>query len=126
MKFTFAKEEKLKSRKQIEILFNEGKNVKAFPLRLIYHPIEFEGEFPIKAGFSVPKRVIKLAVDRNRIKRKIKELYRLNKHEFAQDLTKTVAFMFVYMAKEEVPYRELEEAMHKLIAKFNQKMLSDG
>lgn len=126
MKFTFAKEEKLKSRKQIEILFNEGKNVKAFPLRLIYHPIEFEGEFPIKAGFSVPKRVIKLAVDRNRIKRKIKELYRLNKHEFAQDLKKTVAFMFVYMAKEEVPYRELEEAMHKLIAKFNQKMLSDG
>jgi len=126
MKFTFQKDEKLKSRKQIEILFKEGKNVKSFPLRLIYHPIDFEGEFPLKAGFSVPKSAIKLAVNRNRIKRKIRELYRLNKHEFARDITKTYAFMFVYMAKEELPYSELEKSMRKLIVNFKQKILSDA
>lgn len=125
MKFTFEKDEKLKSRKQIESLFLDGKNVKSFPFRLIYHPIEFEGKFPIKAGFSVPKRNIKLAVNRNRIKRMMRELYRLNKHQYTEHLTKTYAFMFVYMAKEELTYSELEKSFSKLITKFNQKITSD-
>lgn len=122
MKFTFGKGEKLKSRKQIESLFLEGNNIKSFPLRLIYHPVDAESKFPIKAGFSVPKRSIKRAVDRNRIKRKLKELYRLNKHQFAEHLTKTHAFMFVYMGKEELSFGELEESFMKLISKFNQKI----
>ena len=125
MAFTFGKEEKLKSRKQIESLFLEGQNVKSFPFRLIYHPIEFDSKFPIKAGFSVPKRSIKLAVNRNRLKRKMKELYRLNKQQFAERLTQTHAFMFVYMGKEELSYNELEKSFSKLITKFNQKILQD-
>lgn len=125
MRFTFKKDEKLKSRKQIEALFLEGKSVKSFPFRLIYHPLEFESNLSVKAGFSVPKKSIKLAVNRNRIKRMMRELYRLNKQQFTEHLTKTYAFMFVYMAKEELPYSELEKSMKQLIFKFNQKMLSD-
>ena len=60
----------------------EGKHVKSFPLRLIYSPLNHDGEFPIKVGFSVPKRNVKLAVDRNRIKRLMREVYRKNKHLF--------------------------------------------
>lgn len=125
MKFTFEKDEKLKSKKQIEALFLEGENVKSFPFRLIYHPVEFEGSFPIKAGFSVPKRSVKLAVHRNQIKRKMRELYRLNKFQFREHLTKTYAFMFVYMGREEVSYHDLEKSMAKLIVKFNQKITAD-
>ncbi len=125
MNFTFKKDEKLKSRKQIEALFLEGKNVKTFPFRLIYHPIEFEANYPVKAGFSVPKRAVKLAVHRNQIKRKMRELYRLNKHQFAEHLTKTYAFMFVYMGKEELPFSDLDQSFSKLITKFNQKISSD-
>lgn len=125
MKFTFEKDEKLKSKKQIEQLFLEGNNVKSYPFRLIYHPIEFEGEFPIKVGFSVPKRSIKLAVNRNRIKRQMREVYRVEKTKFSEHLTKTYAFMFVFMGREELPFCELEKAMSKLIEKFNAKIVQD-
>ena len=74
MKQTFPKEEKLKSKILIGQLFEEGKSVKSFPLKLIYHAIQGE-ESQDKVGVSVPKRNFKLAVTRNKIKR----LLRANK-----------------------------------------------
>ena len=122
MSYTLEKEEKLKSKKLIEQLFAEGNHVKSFPLRLIYLPIHHGAEFPIKAGFSVPKRNIKLAVNRNRIKRLIREVYRKNKHAFANNLNEQYIFMFIYMAKEEINYVDLELALKKLISKFDSKI----
>ena len=100
MQYTLGKEEKLKSKKLIDQLFAEGKHVKSFPLRLIYSPLNHDGEFPIKVGFSVPKRNVKLAVDRNRIKRLMREVYRKNKHLFLDNIENKYVFMFIYMAKE--------------------------
>ena len=122
MSYTLGKAEKLKSKKLIEQLFAEGKYVKAFPLRLIYLPIHHGAEFPIKAGFSVPKRNVKLAVNRNRIKRLIREVYRKNKHAFANNLNEQYIFMFIYMAKEEINYVDLELALKKVISKFDSKI----
>ncbi|MEX1382571.1 ribonuclease P protein component [Lutibacter sp.] len=125
MSYTLGKEEKLKSKKLIEQLFAEGNHVKSFPLRLIYLPIHHGAEFPIKAGFSVPKRNVKLAVNRNRIKRLIREVYRINKHSFTKNLNEQYIFMFIYMAKEEINYVDLEVSLKKVISKFDTKIKED-
>ncbi|NEW79383.1 MAG: ribonuclease P protein component [Gelidibacter sp.] len=126
MKFTLGKDEKLKSRKLIEHLFGEGKRVKSFPLQLIYLQISHDSEFPVKVGFSVPKRNVKLAVDRIRIKRMMREVYRLNKHLISENLQNKYIFMFIYTTKEELKYSDLEEVFKKVFVKFLSKMEEDG
>ncbi len=126
MKFTLGRNEKLKSRKLIEQLFAEGKRVKSFPLQLIYLPINHDSEFPVKVGFSVPKRVVKLAVDRNRIKRMMREVYRLNKQLILENIKNQYIFMFIYTDKEEPKYADLEEIFKKVFTKFLSKIEEDG
>lgn len=126
MKFTLGKDEKLKSRKLIEHLFAEGKRVKSFPLQLIYLQINHDSEFPVKVGFSVPKKAVKLAVDRNRIKRLMREAYRLNKYLISENLKEPYIFMFIYTAKEEPKYTDLEEIFKKVFVKFLNKIEEDG
>lgn len=125
MEYTLGKDEKLKSKIFIGKLFTEGKRVKAYPLQLVYLPIKHDGEFPVKAGFSVPKRNVKLAVNRNRIKRLMREVYRKNKHSFTGNLNESYIFMFVYMAKEEIKYADLELTINKLCKKFQNKLKED-
>ena len=79
MKHTLGKEERLKSKKLIEKLYAEGNSVKAFPLRMMYLKTQHTSDYPAQVGVSVPKRNFKLAVDRNRIKRLMRETYRLQK-----------------------------------------------
>jgi len=126
MKFTLGKDEKLKSRKLIEHLFAEGKRVKSYPLQLIYLQIDHDSEFPIKVGFSVPKKVVKLAVDRNRIKRMMREAYRLNKYLISENIKEPYIFMFIYTDKEEPNYVDLEEILKRVFVKFLSKIEEDG
>ena len=125
MRYTLGKEEKLKGRKLIEQLFAEGKRVKSFPIQLIYFKNLEETGATLKVGFSVPKRNIKLAVNRNRIKRVLREVYRKNKHIFSSQLKESYVFMFIYMAKEEINYAELELTITKLCDKFLTKINED-
>ena len=122
MSYTLGKDEKLKSKIFIEQLFAEGKRVKSFPLQLIYLPVKHNSEFPINVGFSVPKRNVKLAVNRNRIKRLMREVYRKNKYLFAENLNDQYVFMFIYMTKDEIKYTDLELVMQKLQIKFLNKI----
>jgi len=122
MRFTLGIEEKLKSKQLIKELFEKGSRVKSFPFQLIYLRKEHSSEFPLKVGFTVPKRSIKLAVNRNRIKRMMREVYRKNKHGFAENIKEQYIFMFIYMAKEELTYEELEKAIHKVCHKFSTKI----
>jgi ribonuclease P protein component len=125
MKYTLGKDEKLKSRKLIEHLFGEGKRVKSFPLQLIYLQINHDSEFPVKVGFSVPKKVVKLAVDRIRIKRMMREAYRLNKYLISENIKEPYIFMFIYTAKEELKYADLEEVFKRVFVKFLRKIEED-
>jgi ribonuclease P protein component len=119
MNFKFPKAEKLKSRKLIEELFKSGKSIKNFPVLLVYLPMEHTGEALFQAGFSVSKRKFKHAVDRNRIKRLMREAYRLNKNILTEKHTKKHIMMFVYMSNCILTFKEIQDAMIKLMQKFN-------
>ena len=81
-RYTLGAGERLKRRQHIEALFREGKALSVFPLRLIWKFVPLGDEaFPLLAGFSAPKKKFKKAVDRNRVKRLLREAWRLNKHE---------------------------------------------
>ena len=99
----FCAEEKLKSKKTIDKLFNEGKSVSQNGFTLVYLTGPLNTFYPAQAGFSVPKKSFKHAVDRNRIKRLMREAYRLNKKTFYEKLLgpkQQMAIMFVYKGKE--------------------------
>ncbi|MDT0690450.1 ribonuclease P protein component [Salegentibacter sp. F188] len=118
---SFGKKEKLKSKKLIEALFQSGKSVKSFPLRLIYIPLENTQNVQFQTGVSVPKRIVKTAVQRNRIKRLMREAYRKNKYLVTNTSGTSYAFMILYMTPKEMGYEELFKAMEKLIGKFKEK-----
>lgn len=80
--FTFPKKEKLCGDIRIGKLFSEGNAFIVYPLRIVYKLSAEKSDTPVKVLISVPKKKIRKAVDRNRIKRLIREAYRLNKAEF--------------------------------------------
>ena len=102
-KHTFGKDEKLKSKKIIDQLFKEGKSVSKNGFTLVYLVKPLTTFYPAQASFSVPKRNFKHAVDRNRVKRLMREAYRLNKTAFYEKLVECkqqMAIMFVYKGKQ--------------------------
>jgi ribonuclease P protein component len=115
MKLTLGKQERLKSRKLIERLFTEGKSVKTFPLRMVFLQVPHTSTFPIQAAFSVPKRNFKRAVDRNRIKRLLRETYRLQKEIIYPNLQKPYICMISYIGKEEISFDEIYKKMTYLL-----------
>ena len=118
----FPKQEKLKSKKTIGQLFAEGKSVSTFPLRLVYLETSFEDNVVIKAGVSVSKRQFKAAVDRNRIKRLLREAYRLNKTQYFNNMTTQYAFMILYLGKDMPTFNQVESKMKLLFEKFLSKV----
>lgn len=117
MRFTLGKQEKLKSRKIIEQLFIEGKTVKEFPIRLKFLKVQ-DSSFPIQVAFSVPKKKLKHAVDRNSMKRLMRETYRLNKYILFNNLTENYVIMFIYIDKLELEFALLEQIMKRILNKF--------
>ena len=73
-------EERLKSRKQLSTLFEEGRSTVAFPLRFVWMRADQAGTYPVRVAFSVSRKNWRKAVDRNLLKRRMREAYRLNKH----------------------------------------------
>jgi len=119
MQQTFKKQERLKKRKLIEQLFSEGKSITVFPIKLVYLQIDHQSPYKIQAGVSASKRNFKKAVDRNKIKRLLREVYRKNKYIiYESEHTKKHIFMFIYQGKNELDYLTLEEKMKLLIEKF--------
>ena len=121
MAFKYSKKDKLKSKKRIEQLFTEGKAVTAYPLRLVYLKTEFEDDSIIKTGVSVSKRLHKTAVARNRIKRQLREAYRLNKPLYFNNSSTSYAFMILYLSKDGITFDKLNNSMKLLFEKFTDK-----
>jgi len=122
MRNTLGKQERLKSKKLIEKLYAEGDSVKIFPLRMMYVQTVHTSEFPCQVGVSVAKRNYKLAVDRNRLKRLMRETYRLQKQIVYNNLDKPYVFMISYIGREEIKYEDLYLKMEKLLTLFIDKV----
>ncbi len=112
---SFSKKEKLCSKKAISALFEYGRNVKAFPLRIMYNRID-SGPYPALVAVSVPKRLFKKAVDRNLLKRRIREAYRHNKSGFymkLSGLSLQINMVIQYHHGRITDYRSIEAALIK-------------
>lgn len=121
---TFTKKERLSSVKDIETLFKKGKSLFVFPLKVVFIQKKVELEentekneqkqnAPARLLISVSKRNFKKAVDRNRIKRQIREGYRLQKATV--DLSHMNTFAFIFVAKEHIDSKFLHKRIKKLI-----------
>ncbi|WP_223032363.1 ribonuclease P protein component [Hanstruepera marina] len=118
MKGTYSKKEKLKSKKLIDKLFSEGKSVSSYPLRMVYLATELNASAELNIGVSVSKRHFKKAPDRNRIKRLMREAYRLNKTIIFNNITTQYALMILYIGNDKPKYSDIESATVKLFNKF--------
>jgi len=119
-RFGFGKKEKLKSRKQIEELFLNGKNFAAFPLRITYQFIPSE-ESSLQVGVTAGKKYFKKAVDRNRLKRLVREAYRLQKNDLVEILKQKKlkgSLFFVYTDKTISSFSTVKEAMNKALKRL--------
>jgi ribonuclease P protein component len=116
MKFSLGVDKKLKSQKKIERLFTEGKRFQKFPLRAVffYEPSD-KTEFQI--AVSVPKKLLKKASDRNLIKRRMREAFRLNQHRL--NFPFKLEVMFIYTTSEILEFSKIEKSMIVLIDSLN-------
>ena len=119
MNFTYPKNERLKSKTTIGLLFSNGKSVSKYPLRLVYRQAEENSEEQTKIGVSVSKKYFKKAVDRNYFKRVLRETYRLNKHLLLDNLDQPYSIMLFYQTKDRLSYEEINTKMIQLFEKFS-------
>jgi ribonuclease P protein component len=120
---TFIRNERLKSAKAIGQLFKGGNSYVAYPLRVVWMPQTepLPDASAVQVMFAAPKRSFKTAVLRNLLKRRMREAYRLHKAELYAKIPADhppLALMLMYIAKEELPYSEIESGMRKMVRKF--------
>lgn len=125
----FRKNERIVSQKQIDELFaGDGSHSRAaFPIRVVYVVGERkEGQPPAQVLISVPKRRFRHAVDRNRVKRQIREAYRLNKQLLIDAIPseKNVSIAFVWLSDKHIPSVEIENRVKSLLAHIAQRVNS--
>lgn len=114
-----SRQEKLKSKTEIALLFSKGKWRSSGPMRIISYPLSTGNEPALlkhpKIGVSVSKKLFKKAVDRNRCKRLLREAYRRNKELFSEHFgPQTLAMIFWIGSEMPVSYSEVETSFIKL------------
>lgn len=128
-KYTYGKDEKLKRRKLIDEIFKTGETFPSYPFRVFYKEMDFEADTKAQVGVSVSKRNFKHAVDRNRIKRLMRESYRLNKHTLIENIDQKVVAMIIYTQRKELPFdvmkSKMDSTLEKLCAEIEKKNQSE-
>lgn len=124
---TLRKPERLNRKKVIEKMFAGGsRSFSVFPLRVVYLPVG-ELDAPVSILVSVSKRHFKRAVKRNRMKRRIREAYRVNKQELLNVLAQKqirLAVAFIYLSDDLVAFSVIEERMKTALARIAEKILT--
>ena len=114
MPFTLRRTGRIRLRRQIEQLFKEGQSMHVYPIRARWLDIPYDG-VTARMMVSVPKKNFKRAVDRNLIKRRIRNAYRLHRDELIVPEDRTRHFAFVCIAKTVPTYAETEAAIRTLL-----------
>jgi ribonuclease P protein component len=125
-RYTLGKSERLKSRKAIDQLFATGKSFSAFPLKLFWH--KSNNTESLQAAFSVSKRHFKKAVHRNRIKRLMREAWRLQKNGLCQKLQEKNESLtvFILFTGNELPEYEVVFSKMAFAIKRLEKIIQEN
>lgn len=119
MSFSLKKREILRSKKSIKELFNSGSSFFLYPFKVQYLP-DFNSPNN-QVLFSVSKRNFKKAVDRNLLRRRIREAYRLNKSLLLADEKEafSISIALIYISKFKLPYTEIENKLKQVLVRLN-------
>lgn len=121
MKASFSKNERLQSRKKIECLLKEGQSLMVYPLKLIWKSYPAEGSSCLKTAVLVPRRNFSRAVDRNLIRRRIREVFRKKKHLVSLPLSENLVsadLLILYLGKDIKGSKEIEEKLLLCLQKW--------
>lgn len=141
-RFTLRKSAKLRHRTLVQELFQKGRSVYSGPLRITFRALseeELKGSFreavpdlmgPVQFMITVPKKKRRHAVDRVLMRRRIREAYRLNRHQLldsaaADSGLATVSMAFVYISDQKCSYRKIEKAMRTLLTRLAEALTAE-
>ena len=124
--YTFTKEERLCNKKLIDQLYHNGSSFLCYPFKVSWSLSADPQPFPAQVLFSVSKKRYKRAVDRNLLKRRLREAYRLNKQQYLysllSDANKNIVFSIGFIGKEIAPYAFIEKKMLKLLSQLSEQV----
>ncbi|BAG83448.1 MAG: ribonuclease P protein component [Candidatus Azobacteroides pseudotrichonymphae] len=125
-KRTFVKTERLSLQKEVNYLFEQGLSFNIYPLRIVYLEKQTKGKIPVSILISVSKKRLRHSFKRNRIKRLIRESYRLTKNRLWEYLfikNKGLSLAFIYTGDELHSYAQIKTVMDKILDTLIEKML---
>ena len=123
IRHTFPPEERLKGVREISGLFTEGQSFLVYPVKVVWKLTDSHQNVPVRAAFSVSKKNFKKAVHRNILKRRMNEAYRLQKHQLVMAAgEKKMICMFVFIAREELPYPVIEKSITTAISRLGRNL----
>ncbi len=123
-RLTFSKHERLTGRLRIQEVVTTGRSLHEQPLKLVGKIMPLPTEASAQVAFAIPKRYMKLAVHRNRMRRLLREAYRLNKHSYHQRLReagKQCAWLFVYQGKQPLTLAETQLKITRSLDRWMEK-----
>lgn len=130
VRYTFSKEERLTGKTNIDQLFNDGKSFNVFPFRVFYYVVDTPGGPAARLLIAIPKKKVKHAVDRNRLRRLVREAYRLNRTAFIASLeTRSVQLHFALIFTGDstgLTYKEVEAKIISCMAKLEKIITSES
>lgn len=121
---TFRKHERLTSRLRIQEVVSQGRSVHESPIKLVGRIMDLPTTAPAQVAFAIPKRYMKLAVHRNRMRRLMREAYRLHKatyHARLSEAGKQCAWLFIYQAKEPLTLAETQQKITRSLDRWMEK-----
>jgi len=122
---TFPKNERLCGKTTIDDLFENGSFIKGFPLRLVWNVEEFDNETIAKTLIVVPKKNIKNAANRNILKRRIREAFRIYKsglYKKIKSKKQQLAIVIIYQGRELFPYKVIEEKIKLILSRLSEEI----
>jgi ribonuclease P protein component len=117
--YTLGKEERLKSNLSIQELLKHGRVESRFPLKIYWDfSPDPQQKYPVRAAIGVPKQKFRRAVDRNLMKRRLREAYRMNKYTLYDSLDhhqQKIQLIILLLSDEFIPFDQLEKGLHELL-----------
>ncbi|PWG80864.1 ribonuclease P protein component [Pararcticibacter amylolyticus] len=128
--YTFKKEERLCSKKLLDQLFSSGSSFLVYPFKVVYLREVLPVNYPSQVVIVVPKRRFRRAHDRNLIKRRIREVYRLHKHDlfysFLKERNMQILLSLQYVGKEIVNFSMMDKKLQAVFRQLNKIYSEDG